>query len=174
MAYFLLVMGKAGICRGASSHRNNAGWHEATEIGRPLSGSGYQHRGRDELHRRVEVKMPAEPRGLRIADVMSGGAIVPWVAIESIWGGKAQGWWTFFDVGSAGYSSGTDYSSPTGSSISYIFEFQSARWAMGVWPGAIRTPVAKVGVDPQRAVERETNQAITTLPVPGYLKRNYY
>ena len=118
MAYFLLVMSKAGICRGASSHRNNAGWHELTEIGRPLSGSGYQHRGRDELHRRVEVKMPAERHGLRIADLMYGGATVPWVAIEAAWGGKAQGWWTFFDVGSAGYASGTDYNSPTGSSIS--------------------------------------------------------
>jgi hypothetical protein len=39
MAYFMLVMGKAGICRGASSHRNNASWHDVTDLGRPLSGS---------------------------------------------------------------------------------------------------------------------------------------
>jgi hypothetical protein len=171
MAYFLLVMGKAGICRGASSYRNNAGWHEVTDLSRPLSGSGYQYQGRDELRRRVEVKMVSEPRGRQIADLLSRDAIVPWVAVEAAYNGKAQEWWTFFDVESAGYSSGTDDSSPTRSSISYIFEFQSARWSMGTWPGAIRTQVPKVGVDPERVVDRDTNQAVTTLPVPNSLKR---
>jgi hypothetical protein len=171
MAYFLLVTGKAGICRGASSHRNNAGWHDVTELSRPLSGSGYRYQGRDELHRRVEVKMVSELRGRQIADLLSREAVLPWVAVEAAYDGKAQSWWTFFDVRSAGYSSGTDYNSPTKSSISYIFEFGSARWAAGAWPGAIRTQVPKVGVDPHRVVDRETNQAITTLPVPSSLKR---
>jgi len=171
MAYFLLVMGKAGICRGASSHRNNAGWHDVTEIRRPLSGSGYQYQGRDELKRRVEVKMVSEPRGRQIADLLSRETVVPWVAVEAAYDGKAQDWWTFFDVTSAGYSSGTDDSSPTKSSISYIFEFRSARWGGGPWLGAIRTQVPRAGLDPSRVVDRDTNQAITTLPVPSSLKR---
>jgi len=82
MAYFLLVMGKAGVCRCASSHRNNAGWHDATEIRRPLSGSGYQYQGRDELKRRVEVKMVSEPIGRQIADLLSRETVVPWVVLR--------------------------------------------------------------------------------------------
>jgi hypothetical protein len=167
----MLITGKAGICRGASNHRNNAGWHDVTEIARPLSGSGYQHRGRDELNRRVEVKMAWEERANLISNLLSRDSILPWVAIEEAYDGKASGWWTFFDVGSAGYSSGTDYNSPTKSSIAHIFEFGSARWALGAWPGAGRTQIPKTGLDPQRAVERDTNQAVLTLPVPSSLKR---
>lgn len=93
------------------------------------------------------------------------------VAVEASYDGKAQSWWTFFDISSAGYGVGTDDSSPTGSSISHIFEFRSARWGMGTWPGAVPTQVPKVGLDPHRVVDRETNQAITVLPVPSSLKR---
>ncbi len=75
MAYFMLVTGKQGICRGASSYRNNAGWHELTDIARPLSGSGYQYRGRDELSRRVEVKMVEEARGRQIGIVLERDGI---------------------------------------------------------------------------------------------------
>jgi hypothetical protein len=169
---FPVGYGKAGICRGASSHRNNAGWHDVTEIGRPLSGSGYQYQGRDELKRRVDIKMVSEPRGRQISDLLSGRAVLPWVAVEETgYDGKARSWCTFFDVTSGGYSSGTDNSSPTRSSISYIFEFKSARSGGGAWPGAVRTQVPKVGVDPERVVDRDTNQAVTTLPVPSSLKR---
>ncbi len=172
MGYFLLFMGKAGICHGASSHRNNAGWHDVTDIGRPLSGSGYQYRGRDEMHRRVEVRMTSAMHGAQVDELLWHQAVAPWVAIEATgYDGKAYSWWTFFDVRSAGYSTGTDYDSPTKSSTSYIFEFGSARWGGGAWPGAVRTPVPKVGLDPQRVVDRETNQAVTTLPVPTSLKR---
>jgi hypothetical protein len=129
MGYFLLFMGKAGICHGASSHRNNAGWHDVTDIGRPLSGSGYQYRGRDEMHRRVEVRMTSAMHGAQVDELLWRQAVAPWVAIEATgYDGKAQSWWTFFDVRSAGYSTGTDYDSPTKSSTSYIFEFGSARW----------------------------------------------
>lgn len=174
MAYFLLVMGKAGICRGDSRHRDKAGWHDVTEIGRPLSGSGYRYQGRDELSPRVEVKMVSGTRAGQIADLLSRDAVLPWVAIEDAYDGKAQSWWTFFDVTSAGYSAGTDDSSPTRSSIHYIFEFESARWSMGTWPGAIRTQIPKVGLDPSSAVARDTRQAITTLPVPSSLKKQRY
>jgi hypothetical protein len=70
MAYFMLVIGKQGICRGASSYRNNAGWHELTDLARPLSGSGYQYSGRDELSRLVEAKMVSEARGRQIAALL--------------------------------------------------------------------------------------------------------
>ena len=114
MAYFMLVTGKQGICRGASSYRNNAGWHEMTDIARPLSGSGYQYRGRDELSRRVEVKMIEESRGRQIGVVLERDGILPWVAVEAASSdGKPQFWWTFFDVRSAGFAAGTDYNSPT-------------------------------------------------------------
>ena len=172
MAYFMLVMGKSGLCRGASSYRNNAGWHDVTDLGRPLSGSGYRYHGRDELNRQVEVKMVWEPRGQQIASLLERDGILQWVAVEAAaYDGTAQSWWTFFDATSAGASSGTDYDSPTGSSLSYIFEFRSARWGMGPWPGAIRTQVPKVGLDPDRVVDRDTDQAVTTLPVPDSLKR---
>jgi hypothetical protein len=176
MAYFLLVMGKAGICRGMSSHRDNAGWHDVTDIGRPLSGSGYRYQGRDELSPRVEVKMVSGSgsRAGQIADLLSRDSVLPWVAVEDVYDGKGQSWWTFFDVRSGGYSAGSDDSSPTRSSIHYIFEFESARWSMGTWPGAIRTPIPKVGLDPSSVVGRETRQAITTLPVPSSLKNQRY
>src|SRR5215831_1775734 len=146
MAYFMLVMGKQGICRGASSYRNNAGWHDVTDIGRLLSGSGYRYQGRDELNRRVEVRMVSETRGHQIAALLDRDGTVPWVAIEAAYNGKATSWWTFFDVTSAGYAAGTDYDSPTGGFISYTFEFRSARTGSGPWPGAIRTEVPKVGL----------------------------
>jgi hypothetical protein len=172
MAYFMLVTGKQGICRGASSYRNNAGWHELTDIARPLSGSGYQYRGRDELSRRVEVKMVEESRGRQIGIVLERDGLLPWVAVEAASSdGKPQFWWTFFDVRSAGFAAGTDYDSPTGSSMSYIFEFGSARWNAGTWPGAIPTQVPKVGLDPGRVVDRDTDQAVLALPVPESLKR---
>jgi hypothetical protein len=171
MPYFLLVMGKRGLCRGSSSYRNNAGWHDLTDIGRPLSGSGYQHGGRDELKRRVEVKMFEETRAHQIVTLLDNDKILPWVAVESAYSGKPASWWTFFDVRSAGFSAGTDYDSPSGSSLSYIFEFGSARWNTGTWPGAIPTQVPKVGLDPERVVDRDTDQAVLALPVPESLKR---
>ena len=91
--------------------------------------------------------------------------------VKARWAEWGYSWWTFFDVRSAGYSTGTDYDSPTKSMTSYIFEFGSARWGSGAWPGAVRTPVPKVGLDPQRVVDRETDQAVTALPVPSSLKR---
>jgi len=42
---------------------------------------------------------------------------------------------------------------------------------MGAWPGAIPTPVPKTGLDPSRAIDRETNQAVLALTVPSSLKR---
>jgi hypothetical protein len=167
-------MGKAGICRGSSNHRHNGGWHELTEIARPLSGSGYRHDGRDEKARRVEVKLTSQMRGAQIDEFLWRKAMAPWVAVEVAYQGKGQSWWTFFDVRSAGWSTGTDYDSPTKSMTSYIFEFDSARWGSGPWPGAIRLDVSKIGYEPRRAVDRETNQAITTLPVPSTLKRPYH
>ena len=102
MPYFMLVMGKQGICRGASSYRNNAGWHDVTDVARPLSGSGYQYHGRDELKRRVEVKMVSEPRGREIGGLLERDKILKWVAIEAVYNDKPYSWWTFFDVTSAG------------------------------------------------------------------------
>jgi hypothetical protein len=174
MAYFMLVMGKQGICRGASSYRSNAGWHDVTGLARPLSGSGYRYQGRDELSRRVEVRMVSETRGRQIGALLERDGIVQWVAVEAAYDGKASSWWTFFDVTSAGYAAGTDYDSPTGSFISYIFEFRSARWNTGAWPGAIRTEVPKVGLDPGRVVDRDTDQAVLALPVPDSLKKQRY
>jgi|ERR1700722_4009614 hypothetical protein len=171
MPYFMLVMGKQGICRGASDYRNNAGWHELTKLGRPLSGSGYRHGGRDELNRRVEATMAEESRAHQIAVLLERDGTLPYVAVEAAYDGKPTSWWTFFDVRSAGYSAGTDYDSPTGGTISYIFEFGSARWNTGTWPGAIRTQVPNVGLDPGRVVDRDTDQAILALPVPDSLKR---
>jgi hypothetical protein len=172
MPYYLMVMGKRGICRGSSSYRNNAGWHDLTGIGRPLSGSGYQHGGRDELKRRVELKLAEETRAHQIAVLLDNDKTLPWVAVEATgYDDKPQSWWTFFDVTSAGFSEGTDYDSPTGGSISYIFEFGSARWNTGTWPGAIPTQVPKVGLDPGRVVDRDTDQAVLALPVPDSLKR---
>ena len=112
MAYFMLVMGKQGICRGASSYRNNAGWHDLTDLARPLSGSGYQYRGRDELNRRVEAKMFEEARARQITALLDRDKILPWVAVEAAYDGKPQSWRTFFDVTSAGYFAGTDYIRP--------------------------------------------------------------
>src|SRR5262245_52321778 len=171
MAYYMLVRGKAGICKGASSYRNNAGWHEARWIARPLSGSGYRHDGRDELKRRVEVNMVSESRANLISDLLARDTVLPWVAIESVYNDKPSWWWTFFDVQSAGYGAGTDYSSPTGGFISYIFEFGSARTNSGAWPGAIRTEIPKVGLDPSKVVTRDTDEAVRNLPVPQSLKR---
>jgi hypothetical protein len=99
MAYFMLVMGKQGICRGASSYRSNAGWHDVTDLARPLSGSGYRYQGRDELSRRVEVRMVSETRGRQIGALLERDGIVQWVAVEAAYDGKASSWWTFFDVG---------------------------------------------------------------------------
>jgi hypothetical protein len=93
------------------------------------------------------------------------------VAIEAAYNDTAQQWWTFFDVELGGYAAGTDYSSPTGGFVSYIFAFGSARYNSGTWPGAIRTEIPKVGLDPGNAVVRDTNQAISALPVPASLKR---
>jgi hypothetical protein len=169
MAYFMLVMGKVGLCRGSSSYRNSDGWHDVTGIGRPLSGSGYRYQGRDELNRRVEVKMVWESRAHQIAGLLDHDGI-QWVAIEEVYDGKARSWWTFFDV-SGGWGEGTDDSSPNKSSLWYDFEFRSARYGTGVWPGAIRTQIPKTGVDPSRVVDSETNQAILALPVPASLKR---
>ncbi len=171
MAYFMLVTGKQGICRGASLYRNSAGWHDLTDIARPLSGSGYQYQARDQLSRRVEVKMVEEPRARQIGLLLGRDGILPWVAVEAASDGKPQFWWTFFDVSSAGFAAGTDYDSPTGGSMSYIFEFGSARWNTGTWPGAIPTQVPKVGLDPSRVVDRDTDQAVLALPVPELLKR---
>jgi len=172
MAYFMLVMGKRGICIGASNYRNNAGWHELTAIARPLSGSGYQYRGRDELNRRVEVKLVSEARALQIASLLDRDGTLPWVAVEVTgYDAKPQSWWTFFDVTRAGYAAGTDYDSPSGSSVFYTFEFGSARWNSGTWPGAIPTKVPDVGVDPGRVVTQDTDQAVLALPVPDSLKR---
>jgi len=173
LAYFMLVNGKQGICRGASSWRHNAGWHDVANIGRPLSGSGYQYQGRDELKRRVEVRMVSETRGHQIAALLDRDGTVPWVAIEEAYNDKANGWWTFFDVTSAGYAAGTDYDSPTGSFISYTFEFGSARSGDGTWPGAVRTEIPKTGLDPSSVVDRATDQAVRDLPVPESLKRRY-
>ena len=173
LAYFLLVNGKAGICRGSSSWRNNAGWHDVTDLYRPLSGSGYQYQGRDELKRRVEVRMVSETRGHQIAGLLDRDGTVPWVAIEEAYNDKATSWWTFFDVTSAGYAAGTDYDSPTGSFISYTFEFGSARDGDGAWPGAVRTEIPKTGLDPSSVVDRVTDQAVRDLPVPESLKRRY-
>ena len=170
MPYYLLVMGKAGICKGASSYRNNAGWHEVTDMHRPLSGSGYNYYGRDELKRRVQVKMVSEERSRQIADLLSRDTVIPWVALEYDYYGKASSWLTFFDVSSAGYFSGTDYNSPTKGSIAYTFEFQSARMGSGAWPGALRTKVPKTGVDPERVVDQETDNVVSNLPVPSSLK----
>ena len=94
-----------------------------------------------------------------------------WVAVEAVYNDKPYSWWTFFDVTSAGYFAGTDYDSPTGSSIAYTFEFRSARTNSGTWPGAIPTQVPKVGLDPERVVDRDTDQAVLALPVPDSLKR---
>jgi hypothetical protein len=174
MAYFMLVTGKAGICRGASSWRNNAGWHDVTDLYRPLSGSGYQYQGRDELKRRVEARMVAEARGHQIGALLDRDKTLPWVAIEEAYSGQARTWWTFFDVTSAGYAAGTDYDSPTGGFIAYTFEFGSARTGSGPWPGAIRTQIPKVGLDPSRVVERDTDSAVLALPVPESLKRRRY
>lgn len=174
MAYFMLVMGKQGICRGASTYRNNAGWHDLADMARPLSGSGYNPQGRDELKRRVEVKMIEESRSRQIAVVLDSDKILQWVAVEEAYDGKPRCWWTFFDATSAGYAAGTDYDSPTGSSLSYTFEFRSARTNSGTWPGAIRTEVPKTGVDPERVVDRDTDQAILALRVPDSLKRQRY
>jgi hypothetical protein len=171
MAYFMLVMGKRGICLGASNYRNNAGWHELTDMARPLSGSGYQYRGRDELSRRFEVKMVQEPRARQLSVLLGNEGTLPWIAVEAAYDGKPQSWWTFFDVTSAGYGAGTDYDSPTGSSMSYTFGFGSARWNTGTWPGAIPTKVPNVGLDPGRVVDRDTDQAVLALPVPESLKR---
>jgi len=171
MPYYMLVMGKQGICRGASSYRNNAGWHELTDLARPLSGSGYQYQGRDELSRRVEARMVSEARGQQISALLDRDGTLQWVAVEAAYNGKASSWWTFFDVTSAGYAAGTDYDSPTGSFISYTLEFRSARYNSGTWPGAVRTEVPKVGVDPGRVVDRDTDQAVLALPVPDSLKR---
>ena len=66
MAYFMLVMGKAGICKGASNYRNNAGRHEVTDMHRPLSGSGYNPEGRDERKRLVDVKLVSEQRSRQL------------------------------------------------------------------------------------------------------------
>jgi hypothetical protein len=55
--------------------------------------------------------------------------------------------------------------------MSYIFEFGSARWNTGTWPGAIPTQVPKVGLDPSRVIDRDTDQAVLALPVPESLKR---
>jgi hypothetical protein len=174
MAYYLLFMGKAGICRGASPWRNNGGWHDVVAIGRPESGSGYRHDGRDEMHRRVQVKMTSQMRGGQVDELLWRRAVAPYVAIEEAYDGKGRYWWTFFDVSSAGWSTGTDYDSPTKSTTLYTFEFGSARWGSGAWPGAIRLDVSKIGYEPRRAVDRETNQAITALPVPSSLKRRSY
>jgi hypothetical protein len=171
MAYFLLVSGKSGICRGSSSYRNSAGWHDVMEIGRPLSGSGYRYQGRDELRRRVEVKMASEARARQISDLLSRESVLPWIAIQAAYNDKDSSHWTFFDVSSGAYSSGTDDSSATGSSIHYIFEFRSAREASGSWQTAIRTPVPRTGVDAGNVVERETDKAVLALPVPSYLKQ---
>ena len=83
-------MGKGGICRGESSHRDKSGWHDVTDIGRPLSGSGYRYQGRDELSPRVEVKMASGSRAGQIADLLSRDTVVPWVAVEAAYNGKAQ------------------------------------------------------------------------------------
>ncbi len=175
MAYFMLVMGKQGICRGASSYRNNAGWHDLADIARPLSGSGYNPQGRDELKRRVEVKMFEQTRSRQIAIILDQDKILPWVAVEATgYDGKPRSWWTFFDVTSAGYAAGTDYDSPTGSFLAYTFEFRSARTNVGTWPGAIPTQVPKTGVDPERVVDRDTDDAVSALPVPESLKRQRY
>jgi hypothetical protein len=174
MAYFMLVTGKAGICRGASDYRNNAGWHALTDLARPLSGSGYGDYGRDDLHRKVEVTLVAEPRAHQIASLLSREPVLPWVAVEAASDGKPYEWWTFFDVGSAGYGAGTDYNSPTGGFVSHIFEFASARWNTGTWPGAIRTQIPKVGLDPSRVVVRDTDSAVSNLPVPASLKKRRY
>ena len=104
MPYYMLVMGKAGLSRGASTYRNTSGWHELTGLARPLSGSGYQYQGRDELKHRVEASMWQEPRASMIADVLGRDRVLPWVAVEQSYGGKADGWWSFFDVSSGGYS----------------------------------------------------------------------
>jgi hypothetical protein len=116
--------------------------------------------------------MVEESRGRQIGIVLERDGILPWVAVEAASSdGKPQFWWTFFDVRSAGFGAGTDYDSPTGSSMSYIFEFGSARWNTGTWPGAIPTQVPKVGLDPGRVVDRDTDQAVLALPVPESLKR---
>ena len=78
MPCFLLVMGKPGLCRGPSSYRNNAGWHDPADIGRSLSGSGYQHGGRDELTRRVEVKMFEENRAHQVVTLLDNDELLPW------------------------------------------------------------------------------------------------
>lgn len=174
MAYFLLVTGKQGICRGASSWRNNAGWHDLADMARPQSNSGYNPQGRDELKRRVEVKLIEETRSRQIGVVLDNDKVVPFVAVEEAYDGKPRNWWTFFDVTSAGFAAGTDYDSPTGSSISYTFEFGSARTGSGTWPGAVRTVVPKTGVDPERVVDRDTDQAILALRVPDSVKRQRY
>jgi len=174
MAYFMLVMGKQGICRGISSWRNNAGWHDVTEINRPLAGSGYRYDGRDELNRKVEVKMVSEPHGRRISGLLERNGVVTWLAIEEAYDGKARSWWTFFDVTAAGYSVGTDHDSPTGNSIAYIFEFRSARTGGGPWPGAVRTQIPRTGLDPSSAVARDTDRAVMNIPVPRYLKEQRY
>ncbi len=166
MAYFMLVMGKGGICKGASSYRNNAGWHEVTDMHRPLSGSGYNPQGRDELKRVVAVKMVSEQRSRQISDLLSRDKVIPWVALELDWYGKTSSWLTFFDVSSAGYFSGTDDNSPTRVSVTYTLEFQSARSGSGAWPGALKTKVPTTGVDPERVVDRVTDNVVTNLPRP--------
>ncbi len=69
--------------------------------------------------------------------------------------------------------SGTDYDSPTKGSVTYTFEFQSARMGSGAWPGALKTKVPKTGVDPERVVDSETDNVVTNLPVPSSLKKRY-
>ena len=112
-------------------------------------------------------------RGSEISNLLARDKVLPWVAVEAGSDGKASEWWTFFDVELAGYASGTDDSSPSGGSMNFIFEFSSARWDTGAWPGAARTKIPQTGLDPSRAVERATNHAITNLPVPSSLKKAY-
>ena len=95
------------------------------------------------------------------------------MALELDWYGKASSWLTFFDVSSAGYFAGTDDSSPTRGSVTYTFEFQSARMGSGAWPGALKTKVPTTGVDPGRVVDSVTDNVVENLPVPSSLKKRY-
>ncbi len=140
----------------------------------PLSGSGYRYQGRDELKRVVEVKMLDESRARQVSLLLERDKILQWVAVEAAYDGKPQMWWTFFDVTSAGASFGTDYSQPITNYMSYIFNFHSARWNVGTWPGAIPSQIPKVGLDPSSVVDRDTDQAVLALPVPDALKRQQY
>jgi hypothetical protein len=175
MSYFMLVRGRSSLCRGVSSYRNKAGWHDVIEIGRPLSGSGYRHKGRDDLKPRVEIKLVSQDSTLHISTVLLRDKTLPWVAVEAAgYDGKPRYWWTFFNVESAGYSAGTDDNSPTGGSIHYILEFRSARFGTGAWPGATPTTVPRTGLDPGRAVDRDTGSAVAALPVPRALKNEWH